>query len=137
MATAQQFIDACAEEIGYSRWNDEEAGTKYGRDYATRHGAVFGQSGVPFCDMGMTYCLRKVGITDFDSAYVPARVNTARARGWLIETGAARPGDMVTFDWHDDGEDDHIGVVESVDADGVNTVEFNTSSTPGTTAASS
>ena len=34
---------------------------------------------------------------------------------------------MVTFDWQDDGEDDHIGVVESVDADGVNTIEFNTS----------
>ena len=127
MATAQQFIDACAEEIGYSRWNDEEAGTKYGRDYATRHGAVFGQSGVPFCDMGMTYCLRKVGVTDFDSAYVPARVNTARSRGWLVEPGAARPGDMATFDWHDDGEDDHIGCVESIDTDGVNTIEFNTS----------
>ena len=39
MATAQQFIDACAEEVGYSRWTDEAEGTKYGRDYATRHGA--------------------------------------------------------------------------------------------------
>ena len=127
MTTAQQFIDACAAEIGYNRYNDPEVGTKYGRDYATRHGAVFGQSGVPFCDMGMTYCLRKVDITDFDSAYVPARVSTARARGWLVETGAARPGDMVTFDWDDDGEDDHIGAVESTDATGVNTIEFNTS----------
>lgn len=127
MATAQQFIDACAEEIGYSRWDDEAAGTKYGRDYATRHGAVFGQSGVPFCDMGLTYCLRKIDVTDFDSAYVPARVNTARARGWLVPYGSARPGDMVTFDWHDDGEDDHIGCVESIDTDGVNTIEFNTS----------
>ena len=127
MPTAQQFIDACAAEVGYSRWTDEAAGTKYGRDYATRHGSVFGQSGVPFCDMGLTYCLRKVGVTDFDSAYVPARVNTARARGWLVEPGAARPGDMVTFDWHDDGEDDHIGCVESTDATGVNTIEFNTS----------
>ena len=34
---------------------------------------------------------------------------------------------MVTFDWHDDGEDDHIGCVESIDTDGVNTIEFNTS----------
>lgn len=127
MATAQQFIDACAAEVGYSRWADEDAGTKYGRDYATRHGTVFGQNGVPFCDMGMTYCLRKIGVTDFDSAYVPARVNTARARGWLVEPGAARPGDMVTLELNDDGEDDHIGVVESIDTDGVNTIEFNTS----------
>lgn len=127
MPSASEFIAACAAEVGYSRWTDKEEGTKYGRDYATRHGAVFGQSGVPFCDMGMTYCLREIGITDFDSAYVPARVNTARARGWLVETGAARPGDMVTFDWQDDGEDDHIGCVESTDATGVNTIEFNTS----------
>lgn len=127
MATAAEFIGACANEVGYSRWDDKERGTKYGRDYATRHGSVYGQSGVPFCDMGMTYCLREIGVTDFDSAYVPARVGTARARGWLVEPGAARPGDMVTFDWQDDGEDDHIGCVESTDATGVNTIEFNTS----------
>ena len=127
MATAQQFIDACAEEVGYSRWADEATGTKYGRDYAARHGSSFGENGVPFCDMGLTYCLRKVGVTDFDSAYVPARVGLARARGWLVETGSARPGDMVTFDWQDDGIDDHIGCVESTDSTGVNTIEFNTS----------
>lgn len=127
MATAQDFINACAAEIGYSRWDDELPGTKYGRDYATRHGASFGQSGVPFCDMGMTYCHRKVGVLDFDSAYVPGRENTARARGWLYLPGSARMGDMVTFDWDDDGESDHIGAVESVDSTGVNTIEFNTS----------
>lgn len=127
MPTAQQFIDACAAEVGYSRWADKEEGTKYGRDYATRHGAVYAKNGVPFCDMGMTYCLREIGVTDFDSAYVPARVSIARQRGWLVPSGAARPGDMTTFDWHDDGEDDHIGCVESVDESGVNTIEFNTS----------
>lgn len=127
MATAQDFINACASHVGYSRWNDPDEGTLFGRDYATRHGATFGRSGVPFCDMGMTYCLRAVGVTDFDSAYVPGRVSTARARGWLIPIGAARVGDMVTFDWNDDGEDDHIGVVESVQSNGVNTIEFNTS----------
>ena len=127
MPTAQQFIDACAAEVGYSRWTDPNPGTKYGRDYALRHGSSFGENGVPFCDMGMTYCLREIGVTDFDSAYVPARVNTARSRGWLVETGTARPGDMVTFDWQDDGEDDHIGCVEYADTTGVNTIEFNTS----------
>lgn len=127
MAIAADFINACIAEIGYSRWDDEKEGTKYGRDYATRHGSQFGESGVPFCDMGMTYCLRKVGITDFDSAYVPGRVGTARQRGWLIEPGAARFGDMVTFDWNGDGIDDHIGAVESTDSTGVNTIEFNTS----------
>ena len=129
MATAIEFIEACRAEIGYSRWNDSETGTTYGRDYATRHGSAFGQSGVPFCDMGMTYCLRRVGVTDFDSAYVPARVSTARSRGWLIEPGAVRLGDMVTFDWDEDGEDDHIGAVEYISPTGVTTIEFNTSDT--------
>lgn len=127
MATAQDFINACAAEIGYSRWEDREPGTKYGRDYAKRHGATFGRSGVPFCDMGMTYCLRSVGVTDFDSAYVPGRVNTARARGLLVPTGSVRPGDMVTFDWNDDGLDDHIGCAESLTSTGVWCIEFNTS----------
>ena len=127
MATAADFISACAAEVGYSRWEDEKEGTKYGRDYATRHGAQFGESGVPFCDMGMTYCHRKAGVTDFDSAYVPGRVEMARQRGWLVDPGAARFGDMVTFDFDGDGIDDHIGAVESGDSTGVNTIEFNTS----------
>ena len=127
MATAAEFITACAAEVGYSRWADKEEGTKYGRDYARRHGSSFGENGVPFCDMGMTFCLREIGVTDFDSAYVPARVATARSRGWLVEPGSARPGDMITFDFQDTGVDGHIGCVESTDSTGVNTIEFNTS----------
>ena len=40
--------------------------------------------------------------------------------------GTPRPGDLVFFDWERDGELDHIGIVESVTADGrVHTIEGN------------
>ncbi|SDT85693.1 CHAP domain-containing protein [Schaalia radingae] len=127
MATGNDVLRIAAGELGYSRWDDPAEGSKYGRDYATRHGAYFAASGVPYCDMFVTWCLRRAGITGFDSAYVPGRVNTARAHGWLVLREDAQPGDLVCFDWDDDGEADHIGIVEVKYVWSYQTIEGNTS----------
>lgn len=127
MPTATDILRIAAGEVGYSRWDDPEAGTKYGRDYATRHGAYFGTSGVPFCDMFCTWVLRRGGATDFDSAYVPGRIAAARSKGWTVAVTSAQPGDMVCFDWDGDGVADHIGFVElNLGAAGLQTIEGNT-----------
>ena len=57
----------------------------------------------------------------------PAGINAARAAGRLVPIHNAQAGDLVCFDWDDDNEADHIGLVEINAADGVNTIEFNTS----------
>lgn len=128
MGTAVDLLRVAASQLGYNRWDDPAEGTKYGRDYGARHGAYFGASGVPYCDMFVTWCLRQVGVTNFDSAYVPGRINTARANGWLVSWANARPGDLVCFDWDGDGEADHIGIAEYFYDWSVQTIEGNTSS---------
>ena len=82
MATASDALRVAAAEIGYNRFNDPAEGTKYGRDYATRHGAYYGTSGVPYCAIFATWVLRQVGMTPpgGDFAYVPYGINAARAR---------------------------------------------------------
>ena len=62
MSTAIDVLRIAAKEIGYSRWDDTEAGTKYGRDYAAHHGAYYGTSGVPYCAMFVTWVLRAAGM---------------------------------------------------------------------------
>lgn len=112
MVTRASIISAAQEEIGYSRWADDEAGTKYGRWYAQATGSPsFGASGVPYCDMFVSYILAKVGI-NWVSAYVPSREAQARARGVLIDKWDVRPGDLMTFDFDGEGIAQHIGIVE-------------------------
>lgn len=131
MATAQDALRVAAGEIGYSRWNDPEQGTKYGRWYAEQTGEpYFGYNGVPFCAMFTSWVLAQVGVTPPGGlfAYVPSGINAARARGRLVSVGDARPGDMLAYDWDRDGVADHIGFLETVLPSGaLQTVEGNTS----------
>ena len=55
---------------------------------------------------------------------------------FLVNNAANRklvkPGYIVLFNFDSDVLPDHVGIVESIDADSVRTVEFNTSSTDDT-----
>lgn len=128
MATRADIVRVAKGEVGYSRWADSENGTKYGRWYARAVGNdMFAASGVPYCDMFVSWVLSTVGIA-WRSAYVPGREAEARKRGVLINKWEVRPGDAVTFDWQGDGESDHIGIAVTAPYDGhIDTVEGNTS----------
>ena len=130
MATATDALRVAAGEIGYSRWDDPEQGTKYGRDYAARHGAYYGASGVPYCAMFVTWVLRKCGMEPVggDFAYVPYMIQAAQQAGRLIPKHNAVPGDYLCFDWDGDGIADHVGFVEANRGSWVQTIEGNTSS---------
>lgn len=112
MATRADIIRVAKGEIGYSRWADEENGTKYGRWYARAVGNdMFAASGVPYCDMFVSWVLSTVGIA-WRSAYVPGREAEARQRGALIDKWDVRPGDAITFDFDGAGIAQHIGIVD-------------------------
>ena len=112
MATRADILRVAKSQIGYSRWADNEQGTKYGRWYAQAVGnPVFAASGVPYCDMFVSWVLSSVGIA-WRSAYVPGRENEARQRGVLINKWDVRPGDAVTFDFDGSGIAQHIGIVD-------------------------
>lgn len=127
MATGNDLLRVASKYVGYNRFDDPLTGTIFGRAYAELHGEEYAANGVPYCDMLVTKCLREIGITNFDSAYVPGRIATARARGWLVRREDAREGDLVCFDWDDDGVADHIGIVEIKYAWSFQTIEGNTS----------
>lgn len=127
MATGNDLLRVASKYVGYNRFDDPLTGTIFGRAFAALHGEAYAANGVPYCDMYVTKCLREIGITNFDSAYVPGRIATARARGWLVLREKAQPGDLVCFDWDGDGVADHIGIVEIKYAWSFQTIEGNTS----------
>jgi len=59
--------------------------------------------------------------------YCPDGVNYFKKKNQLVDPTKAQPGDIVFFDWEGKGIADHIGIVESLGAGFLNTIEGNTS----------
>lgn len=132
VVSAQDALAWAAQEVGYSRWNDPEEGSKYGRWYAGRgHGSYYAASGVPYCAMFASWCCAGPDGTSVipggDFAYVPFGINAAKREGRLVEFSQAAPGDLVCFDWDGDNEADHVGLVEANYGAWLQTIEGNTS----------
>ena len=136
MATAQQLLAIEAKEIGYSRWNDPQTGTKYGRWYAEKTGSSwFGANGVAFCAMGQSWSFAQAGMNASNIGIPTAGCgdirNAARKNGKTVDKHSAKPGDLVLFRWDGNVNDmsysDHVGMVEkNLGNSGIQTIEFNT-----------
>lgn len=128
---ANDVLSVARGEIGYSRWTDPQAGTKYGRWYAQDHGSYYGTSGVPYCAMFVSWVFAQSGAScaGLPEAYCPYILNKARSAGAVLSSKqSAQPGDVILFDWGGDGVCDHVGIVEKNFGSYVQTIEGNTSS---------
>lgn len=64
------------------------------------------------------------------TAYCPNVANWARNNGLVVPYSNAEYGDLVLFDWNEDGKADHIGFVVGLNDDSsLETIEGNTSDT--------
>lgn len=83
-----------------------------------------------WCGTFVAYSLHWAGIyidTDLFKAlpYVPSAQNLLKARG--CQTDEPQLGDLVIFDWNNDGFEEHIGFYIGVEGGSVVTIEGNTS----------
>jgi hypothetical protein len=91
------------------------------------------QEGVPWCACFVTWCLRQVDWKErgWNQAYVPSWVGVAHlAQHGLHTIGSSMvtAGDIVCFDWEDNGVADHIGwCAGPVKGGSFPTIEGNTS----------
>lgn len=109
------------------------------KEYAARHGDEFLKAS--WCDMAVTYWARHSGnagavLLGGDRAYTVWHAEDFQKAGrWhagtTAQVDAAKPGDIVFFDWgasNSVSAIDHVGVVEKALGDGrVQTIEGNTS----------
>lgn len=127
--SADSVISIASSEAGYSRWNDKEAGTKYGRWYAQQTGSsYYGTSGVPYCAMFVSWVMAQAGAKceGIPGAYCPWILSAGKSAGKVVQPANARKGDVVLFDWESDGVSDHVGFVESNVGGVLRTIEGNT-----------
>lgn len=112
MATATDLINAALADVGYSRWDDPQEGTKFGRWYAELTGSpYFGTSGVPFCAMAMSYWCDRAGVSSPVTPSAVAFDDRDDLQGRRVDKYDLQPGDLVAFDWDADLSGDHVGIV--------------------------
>ncbi len=133
MASANKVLSIAAGEVGYSRWDDPQAGTKYGRAFAEKVGnSYYGNSGIPYCCMFVWWVLEQAGMTvpGMPTASCTTLRNACANAGMIVPKMSAQPGDIVIFDWPGsrDGANDHVGFVELNKGNYIQTIEGNTSS---------
>lgn len=134
MGTPDDVIRIAAGEVGYSRWDDPEPGTKYGRWYEAEvdgpGGYDYGANDVPYCAAFTSWVFDQasVGAAGLPGAYCPAMLAAAVAAGATVEPSQAQAGDIVYYDWDGDGESDHVGIVVANMGPYLETIEGNTSS---------
>ena len=96
-----------------------------------KYGAWYGLNGQPWCAVFVAWCFDRVGINvrkwSTNWAYTPAALQGMRNLGMVVPTRSAQPGDIVFFDFPDAVKrTQHVGIVESVTATGVVSIEGNT-----------
>lgn len=125
--TVNDVLSWAASQVGYDRYQDPQQGTIYGRWYAQLTGnGYYAQNGVPYCAMFVSMGLytNDVSCPHFPSAVAFDRSDNLGGRG--VSKWDLRPGDVVAFDWDDDNSGDHVGFVEKVYSDYIQTIEGNT-----------
>lgn len=131
---ATDVMRIAANEIGYCRFDDPQTGTKYGRWYATVvNDKGYAANGVAFCAMFVSWCMNQAGATSAvtPEAYCPYMVKKGKAAGVTVSKSQARYGDIVLFDWENDGVSDHVGFVESNNGSYLTCIEGNTTGADG------
>ena len=137
MGTPDDVIRIAAGEVGYSRWDDPETGTKYGRWYESEvdgpGGYDYGANDVPYCAAFTSWVFDQANTSaaGLPGAYCPAMLAAAVHAGATVEPSQARAGDIVYYDWDGDGESDHVGIVVANHGSYLETIEGNTSTGSG------
>lgn len=81
-----------------------------------------------WCDVFISSIFQMAGVLDLiqKEAYVPFHIHLFKNQGIWIGNSTPQSGDIVTFDWDEDGVADHIAFVEEVVNGKIVTLEGNT-----------
>lgn len=108
----------------YAVETDPDIGAEKMKGY-TRYGAWYGDAYGDWCAMYISFCLNYADISAEDfprEASYPGWMEFLQSEDWKLyhsgeEDYMPNPGDLVFFDWNQDGEADHVGIVAALSAE--------------------
>jgi cell wall-associated NlpC family hydrolase len=102
-------LDRAKFEIGYTEKNDNE----------TKYGAWYGVNKQPWCAIFVSWCYDKTGLVDKVAAQskkgfasCDAGLKWFAKKNKIVPVGEAKEGDIVFFQFDNDAQPDHVGIVE-------------------------
>ena len=126
---SQDILAIAQSQLGYTESSrnyivDENGDTK---GY-TRYGAWYGIPYGDWCAMFVSFCLHYASVEEMPiNACCSSWISDLEAAG-LYEVPSEyipKAGDIIFFDWENDGRSDHVGLVETLDGTNVTTIEGN------------
>jgi cell wall-associated NlpC family hydrolase len=103
----------------------------------TKYGKWYGLNGQPWCAMFVSWCFNEAGLSKSIAAQTPKGFASCDAglkwfakKNKLVPVGQAQPGDIVFFQFDEDAQADHVGIVTYNNrlTKNLNCIEGNTSS---------
>lgn len=133
MSTSQvdRVLKRAAGEIGYSRWNDKNKGTKYARETQPAlwpKDKWLLENGISFCDIFITWVFWKEDLLDILPAGASYNTDYRASKGGRVSKKQAQPGDILVYDWNwRTASTNHVGILEKVSGSRPVAIEGNTS----------
>lgn len=126
MAQASELLALARAEIGTKEVPAGSNRVKYNTDYYGREISGLEYS---WCAVFLWWLFQQAGAPELyyggrKTAYVPALLTFAKNAGELADI--PQPGDLICFDFNNNGVADHIGICESFDGKYVTTIDGNT-----------
>jgi hypothetical protein len=105
----------------------------------TMYGKWYGLNNQPWCAIFVSWCFAQVGQSELIAAQskkgfasCDAGLKWFTKKNKIVPVGQAKAGDIVFFQFDDDAQPDHVGIVTSNDGKGtLRTIEGNTSAGKG------
>lgn len=107
------------------------ASTFYG--YYSQHVAEFRSGDWCACFVSCILLMASAKAPGFPGLYCPTLRNKGVAAGKAVSFGSAKPGDIVFFNWDNNTNADHVGLLESINTDSrrITTIDGNVSNKVG------
>jgi hypothetical protein len=124
MASGLDILNIASKELGFIEGPNNE----------NPYGSWYGVPNQPYCAMFVSWCFEQAGASSLIAAstpkgfsYCPEGLRWFQAKGAVVDKYKSMPGDIVFFNFSGNGTAEHVGIIEGSSADGITTIEANTS----------
>jgi cell wall-associated NlpC family hydrolase len=102
-----------------------DAGYREGANNDTKFGKWYGLNNQPWCAMYVSWCFKEANLLGLIAASskkgfasCDAGLKWFAKKGQVVPVGQAKPGDIAFFQFDDDAQADHVGIVQKNDGKG-------------------
>jgi CHAP domain len=124
MSSGLDIVNIASQQVGFIEGDNND--TPYGTWYGMNH--------EPYCAMFVSWVFHQANLSALVAAetpngfsYCPAGLTWFQKNGQIVDKYKAQPGDIVFFNFSGNGVAEHVGIIEGASADGITTIEGNTS----------